>query len=492
MKIETAQLVALVNKSALNGPTPKYQLIYVSVKRAIRNDLLPDLCELPATRNLAAALGLSRSTVLKAYELLKIEGYLEARVGSAYFIRKPDDSSTKPEAPHPPYAYAAVSATAKSFEGSSVKLNSIDDQGVAFRPGVPPLDLFPINQWKKLQNEYWQYVRASDLSYHSGAGIEALRKTLASYLQLRRGLVCDYRQIFVVGGSLQSLYLISTLLANPNDDVFVEDPTFPNVHSLFKGVGNRTVGVPLDREGIDLNFLEQGLTARSKFVHVTPACQYPLGIQMTHNRKKELLELANRTGLYIVENDYEHEINYPNHDGQTVYSLDRQDRSFYLSTFNRTLHPSVRVGFVVVPKHLISSFEAVILHSHRSISPALQTVLRGFIEKKYLHDHLKNVGKNAALRKQFFLKRLHESLSYELEPLEFDPPSLHLTALFKQRGRDTLRVDALAKNGVIAHALSKCYVDQPPKQGLIFGYSCLRPQHMEAHFDPLVEALKRR
>jgi GntR family transcriptional regulator/MocR family aminotransferase len=491
MKIELSLVVSLIQKDLLAQANQiRYQLIYGLLKDAILAEQLPDDCELPATRPLAQRLGLSRSTIIKAYELLKLEGLIASRAGASHVVQYRLDRVVKDEAlEHSNFEYVAISETGNSFYNTASRLNSIDDEGVAFRPGVPPLDLFPIEKWQKLQNEYWQFVRASDLGYQSGAGIEALRRTIVNYLKLRRGLQCDFRQIFVVGGSLQSLYLIANLLTDPGDNVLMEDPTFPNVHSLFRGMRATVKGIPLDEEGMSLRHLEMSISEKSKLLHLTPSCHYPLGTQTSTQRKRDLLKLAGQKGLYVVENDYEHEINYPQHNGQTLFSLDQQERTFYLSTFNRTLHPSIRVGFVVVPKHLVAPFNALIMHSHRSISPVLQTVLRGFIEKKYLHYHLNNVAKQAQLRRASFLKLLADELGEYLEPIYSPVSSLHLSCRLK-RGGDVAKVQDLLKLGIIAHPLSKCYVNDAKKQGLIFGYSSVRPQLLNVHFQHLVQAFK--
>ncbi len=491
MKIEPEVIADLVSHAPKAPVRAKYQHLYNALKEAIVNDRLPDKCTLPPTRALSEVLGVSRGTVVKAYELLKLEGYLEAQVGSAHLVKQPEfpEVGHRPVGPSP-HKHAALSEAGRSFDGSAARLNSIDDEGVAFRPGVPPLDLFPIGHWKRLQNEYWQSVRASDLTYHSGSGLTPLRQTIAGYLQLRRNMHCNYRQIFVVGGSLQSLYLIGNLLAGPGDSVFVEDPTFPNVHSVFKGLRTRTSGIRLNAEGIDIDELRNTIDHKSKLVHVTPACHYPFGIRMSDRRKLELPELANDRGLYLIENDYEHEVHYPQHNGRSLFSMDDQDRTFYVSTFNRTLHPSIRVGFVVVPRHLIGAFEAMIMHGHRSISPVLQTVFRGFFERTFLHDHLNNVAKQSAHRHGLFMGRLRRDLALHVSPLNQPAPSLHIAATLSRKKSDVAVTKTLKEQGIIAHPLSKCYVDTPRQQGLIFGYSCIRPQNLNGQLDRLVQVLK--
>lgn len=453
---------------------------------------LPNSCELPPTRLLAEALGVSRSTIIKVYDLLKLEGLLDATVGSGHRVVTPGAADLRTtEYAKPDHRYAPVSDGAKAFRQNLGLINAIDDPGIAFRPGIPPLDLFPITRWKKLSDEYWKFVRASELSYYAGAGVEVLRKTISNYLNLRRNVKCDYNQVFILSGSLQSLYLIGNLLLNPGDEVVLENPTFPNAHSVFKSLRAQVTGVDLDEQGMMAEGLGEKITPRAKLIHLTPSHQYPLGIQMTDERKEEILTIADKKGLYIIENDYENEINHPKRDWNPLFSLDKQDRTFYLGTFNRTLHPSIRVGFVIVPRHLVQNFHAMVMHSHRFVSPTGQVVLRGFIEKNYLHEHLKNVAREAELRHARFTEFLESQLSRQLRRVRSSCPSLHITALLKDDLRDTKVVAALAEKGIIAHALSKCYINPGVKQGLIFGYSSVKPRHMTPLMNKMAEILKK-
>jgi GntR family transcriptional regulator/MocR family aminotransferase len=480
MKIEIQKIIDVLQWP----PTPaaggvKYQWIYNALKQAILASDLPHGSDLPPTRALAEAMGISRSTILKVYDLLKLEGLLLATIGSGHTVHVPSAAQHTPRiSPAAEYQYAEVSEAAAAFHKNLKLINSIDDPGIAFRPGVPPLDLFPVAKWKKISNEYWQFVRASELSYYAGAGVEVLRQTIANYLNLRRNVKCHYSQVFVVSGSLQSLYTIGNLLLNPGDEVLVENPTFPNVHSVFKGFRAKVTGVGLDENGLNPLELEEKIGTKTKLLHLTTSCQYPFGMQMPEHRKTEILALANQHGLYIIENDYENEVNYPNHDGRPLFSLDTQQRTFYLGTFNRILHPSIRVGFVVVPQHLVPNFQALVMHSHRFVSPAVQVILRSFIEKKFLHDHLKNVVLEAEKRHATFLALMKEHLHNYLEPLPMQAKSLHIVALLKGNLREESILPRLAESGIIAHALSKCYVETPKKQGLIFGYACIKSQHI--------------
>lgn len=493
MKIAPQKITSLLEAApASKAKTSKYQLIYSTVKAGILGGELPNNCELPPSRTLAETLGVSRSTVIKVYELLKLEGLLEATIGSGHRVVTPSATIHHMEPEHKTdYHYAAISESAMAYHKNLDLINAIDDPGIAFRPGIPPLDLFPISRWKKLSDEYWKFVRASELSYYAGAGVEVLRKTMANYLNLKRGVKCEYNQVFILSGSLQSLFLIGNLLLNPGDEVLLENPSFPNAHSVFKSLRAKVTGIEVDSDGIDASQVSQNVTEHTKLIHLTPSCQYPLNVQMSLGRKQELLQTASARGLYIIENDYENEINFPKRDGQTIFSLDKEDRTFYLGTFNRTLHPSIRVGFVVVPQHLIQHFHAIVMHTHRFVSPVGQVVLRSFIEKNFLHEHLRNVSQESDNRRAIFSTYIENNLSKYLTLVNSVVPSLHLTALLKNGIKDNQVVESLAEKGIIAHALSKCYISEPKQQGLIFGFASVNAQHMTPLLARMAEVLNK-
>lgn len=493
MKIAPQKINQLLEAAPANkAKTSKYQLIYSTIKAGILAGELPNNCELPPSRGLAGTLDVSRSTVIKVYELLKLEGLLEATIGSGHRVVTPSATIHHVEPENKTdYHYADISESAMAYHKNLDLINAIDDPGIAFRPGIPPLDLFPISRWKKLSDEYWKFVRASELSYYAGAGVEVLRKTMANYLNLKRGVKCEYNQVFILSGSLQSLFLIGNLLLNPGDEVLLENPSFPNAHSVFKSLRAKVTGIDLDSDGINVEMLSQNVNERTKLIHLTPSCQYPLGMQMGLDKKKELLEIAGQRGLYIIENDYENEINFQKRDGNTIFSLDKEDRTFYLGTFNRILHPSIRVGFVVVPRHLIQHFHAIVMHTHRFVSPVGQVVLRSFIEKNFLHEHLKNVSQESEKRRAVFTEYITTHLSLHLEPIQPGVPSLHLTALLKNGISDASVVSALAEKGIIAHALSKCYVSGPKQQGLIFGFASVNTPHMKPLLARMAEIINK-
>jgi len=459
------------------GGQSKYFRLYEVIKDCIESLDLPPQVQLTPSRQLAQAIGLSRSTVVKAYELLHLEGYIMARQGSGYTIKAMDTKDLDTELTIDADSdYPKLSEVALAFMKNVGQLNTTDDKSVGFRPGLPPLDIFPVNQWKNLSNTYWRYIKSSALTYSPSSGNEQLKRSLAAYLNLSRGIKCQPSQIIIVAGSLQSLYLIGSVLINPGDTVLMENPTFPNVKSIFSSLRANMLGVPVDEEGIQLQEMDSARHHKAKLIHVTPSNHYPKGVQMSMQRRHEILEYAHKNQTFIIENDYEHEVNNFSREQSlpALFTLDQQWRTIFLGTFNRLLHPSIRVGYMVLPPCLIEPVEALLKHSHRFVAPSIQVVLHQFIEKKYIYGHLKKVVKTADARKKTFLETYQELLGdrYPIQPSPIR--SLHLLAHLPKGEKDQALCKNLLQRNILVHAYSKCFVMEPDYQGLIFGYSSIR------------------
>ncbi|MDO9255822.1 MAG: PLP-dependent aminotransferase family protein [Bacteroidales bacterium] len=452
-----------------------YQRIYTLIKDSIQDNDIPESSILPSTRALSDELKVSRSTIIKAYELLTMEGYLEAVVGSGHRVKGmiPDLITTSPES-HSEFAYPDLSDTGKSFQKNVILINTTDDVGIAFRPGLPPLDIFPVNQWKNLTNLYWRNIKASALTYSASSGTEQLKKTLASYLNFSRSIKCDPRQIIIVSGSLQSLFLIGNVVLNPGDYMSMENPTFPNVLSIFKGLRADIQAVGIDEQGIRVCDMTEPGHINSKLVHTTPSSHYPTGIRMSLTRRLELLEWANKHKSILIENDYEHEVNNYRDFVPSLFALDKEQRTIFLGTFNRLLHPSIRVGYMVVPYYLLDAVEALLKHSHRFVPSSIQVVLSQFIERNYLYSHVKKVIEIAEGRQNTFFNTFEECFGGSLSLNHSQTRSLHALTELGKCTKDTDLVAHLAKNNIITHAYSKCFVGETKKQGLILGYSPVR------------------
>lgn len=383
-----------------------------------------------------------------------------------------------------------MSGKGNSFVDNFSLINRTSASSVAFRPGIPPLDIFPINRWKNLLNTYWRYVKSSALSYERSTGVDPLKKSICNYLNVSRNIKCDYNQIMVVSGSLQSLYLIGSVLIDKGDNIILENPAFPNVHSLFKSLQANLLPVSLDDSGINIQKMNDLNHLQPKLVHITPSNHYPLGTKMSLKRRKELLDWASLNKAFIIENDYENEVANHLNKIPSIYSLDTEDRTIYMGTFNRLLHPSIRLGYMIIPKYLIKAVEALQEHSHRFVAPSAQLVMSQFIDRNYLYQHLKNLIEVSQERQAIFLKEFQKSKTMFISNQSF--ASLNLVAKFKHKVPENTEaqiIQKLKEANINVHSLSECFIGNQKEQGLILGYCAVRNSLLERKVKKLVDII---
>ena len=454
-----------------------YLSLYDAFKRAILNRFLEPDSKLPPSRVLAHDLGISRSTVLKAFDLLLVERYITAIKGSGYYVLCPKNKKLKLKIPSVASKgnYPSLSSRGKAFCENAHWPGEDSNKGVAFRPGLPPLDIFPVQLWKKLMDEYWKYITPSELSYSNTIGLQCLRNNLANYLKIYRDIQCDPEQIIVTTGSLHSLYLVSNILLEPNDEVVMENPTYPMAHGLFKSLGAQICAGQVDEEGLNLSGI---ICSKPKFVYTTPSCQYPTGIKMSMARRKELLKWASEKETFIIEDDYNHEFSNWEKPLGSLFGMDQQERTIYLGTFNKLVHPSMRLGYMIVPYYLLDAVTALYRQSSRFVSRENQKAMSLFIERDYLNKHLRNVMEVSQERKEIFVEHFDRNLGAHFY-LDTSNPGLHVIGHIKAEMKDVALERELLDQNILAHALSKYYVHPTDENGLVMGFCSVNPKQIK-------------
>jgi len=452
-------------------------LLYSAIRQTIELGEIPVHTKMPPTRLLAETLEIARSTAVKAYDLLVENRYLTASQGSGFTVVY--EKKQVLEVPEKPIGYPDISERGKSFLQSIHLLSNASAEGVAFTPGLPPLDVFPIGQWQKLSNLYWRNIKSSELNYSISSGLQTLKRSIADYLLLSRNIKADYEQIIIVSGSLQSLYLIGNVLVDKGCKVCLENPTFPNVISIFSSLQAEILPINSDANGLLIEQLYQPAYLEAHLVHTTPSNAYPLGGKMSLERRLQLLEWANKFNKLIIENDYEHEINNSENPIPSIFSLDDQKRTIYLGTFNRILHPSIRLGYMVVPPYLLPAIKALQMHSHRFVPQSIQVVMNEFIQQNHLFKHIRNAIAEAAVRRKLFVSYFEKYMPESISILPNSTPSFHLVAEIAGGIADSELVLTLEKQGITTHALSKCELGNHEKNGLILGYSAVNKAFMQ-------------
>ncbi|MDG1252047.1 MAG: PLP-dependent aminotransferase family protein [Schleiferiaceae bacterium] len=456
---------------------PSYIRLFEIFKHLIQSGVLTGQTTLPPSRKLSESLGLSRSTVIRAYELLSNQGFTNSRKGSGYFV----SNRIYPLAKTPQLHSIELSTSGISFLKSFKKTNPMKSGAYAFQPGIPPLDLFPVNKWKSLLNKYWRNVQNSGLTYSSSFGLEQFREALSMHLSINRGIQCSPEQIIVVSGSVQSLFITGSILINPGDPVAIQIPSFPNVLAIFSGLQ------------AEISSLDTVISQKKpvKLIHVTATTRYPDETILTRDRKELLLNSPNLKKSIIIENDFEHDLTKEYDDSQSLFSLDKEGRVIYLSTFNRILHPSIRLAFMIVPKSLIEPVRAFTSQSHRSVPSSIQVVMDEFIRNGLLRNHIHEVRKHHGKRWDVFSKSW-TSLLPEL-PLPPFPKTMNTIAYYHGsiKDWDLTASRLLAENGINTHALSKCYMyEDSAKQGLIMSFTCLHHSQIPLKISQIAKLLR--
>ena len=463
-------------KNNLNEPI--YKRVFENIKKAIIDGDITYNTKLPSSRELAKDLNISRSTVIKVYDILTFERFIIAKKGSGYTVcYKQGSKSRNKKIIISKNKYPKISKKAKLFqENRYLSTDNFTKKNVAFRPGLPPLDIFPIKTWKNLSNAYWREATPTNLSYAPSEGLDTLRINIANYLKIYRNIDCHYSQIIIASGSLHSLYLIGNSLINKNDKVIMENPTFPRAYNLFKSLKADVVPCNVDKNGIKINTIKNN--SKTKLIYTTPSNQYPLGIKMSKNRRLDLLKWASKNNSLIIEDDYDHEFNNWEKPIPSIYGLDKEDRVIYQGTFNKLLHPSLRIGYMIAPKYLIEPIKSIYEQSSRFVPVSNQSILNSFITSGQLNKHIRNVIETSKERKIVFTNLTKKTFNFSQES-----NGLHIIGKIRKEIDDVHCYKKLLENNVVAYPLSNYYINKEIKQGLVLGYSSVNNKVMKEKTD---------
>ncbi len=454
--------------------TPLYLQLYENICRAIVKGQLAAGMRLPSTRDLATSLGVSRNTVTSAFEQLLAEGYIEGKVGAGTYIAQVDVAPTH----RPVYPLnGLISTPCKLSQRGQTMLALRDtifryrhDPIRAFRPGVPALDAFPVEVWSKLMAQHWRYAQPDLLSYGDPCGYRPLRECIAEYLRHSRAMQCKAEQVIIVSGSQQALDITACVLLDPGDAVWMEDPGYIGARNVFLGAGVNPVPVPIDEQGLNVE-AGQLRQPHAKLVYVTPSHQFPLGYTMSLSRRLELLQWAQQSGAWILEDDYDSEYRYQSQPLAALQGLDESGRVIYMGTFSKVLFPSLRLGYLVVPPALVDAFAAARALSDRHSPLFDQAVLTDFIIEGHFNRHLRRMRLLYAER-QAALVSATQQLSHLLnaQPCE---TGMHLVGWLPRGVNDRSVSQQLAQHGITAPALSTYRIEPSLQSGLVLGYAAI-------------------
>ncbi|MFI8479817.1 PLP-dependent aminotransferase family protein [Pseudomonas sp. NPDC078700] len=452
--------------------------LYQRLRERILDGRLPGGARLPASRDLAGLLNVSRNTVTRAFDQLYAEGYIEGRVGDGTYVAQL--ASVVAAAPTQ-HSKPAPSAALRLLDQHHL---SIPPEGAprAFRVGVPAFDLFPFETWARLSARFWRKPSPARLGYGDPAGDQQLRELIVAYLRNSRGLQCDPAQVLITSGAQQAISLCAQLLVQPGDRVAVENPGYRAAGHAFAVAGAQLQGVDVDAEGIDTAALER--LGHCRLAYVTPSHQYPTGVTLSLQRRLELLDWAERHDGWVIEDDYDGEYRYSGTPLAPLAALDRQGRVLYVGTFCKITFPALRLGYLILPASLAESFSRRRALDMRHSEIGTQAVMAEFIAAGHFQRHIRRMRSAARSRRDALLAGWPKAITGCAAMPAVDA-GLHLCIRVESLAREQQLIAAAAAVGVEINALSSYWLpDSTPapdqRAGLVMGFAAVDEQQIEA------------
>ncbi|HKE56153.1 MAG TPA: PLP-dependent aminotransferase family protein [Pyrinomonadaceae bacterium] len=446
--------------------------LYRQIRQAIVSGRLSTGVRLPSTRDLVSLLGLSRNTIIYAFDRLVSEGYLEGRRGSGIYV------SALP--------LSSVGATGSRLTSQAVRKNVVSSRLAKlsqvnvspeypgakvrpFRPCQPAIDLFPLRNWNRARSSALR-INAKELMWEGDvAGLPRLRRALANYLQDSRGVRCEAEQIVITAGTQEALSLIAALLIEPNDEVWLEDPGYLGARAAFSRTEGKLVPVAVDGEGITIPSKRRP----PKLIYTTPSRQFPRGVTMSLSRRLALLEFIRTGNGWIVEDDYDSEFRYLDRPMPSLQGLDQGESVIYVGSFSKVLFASLRLGYIVAPTNLVDLFRKLKEVGSGPVPAIDQATAALFIEQGLFATHIRRMRRLYRERRDAFL---HEANKYFLGLIDFPTidAGMDVMGYLSHNVSDVELSRRFRSVGIDAPPLSS-YSLRTCEPGLLFGFTSFTP-----------------
>ncbi len=504
--VQFRQMIELALQITDNSDTPLHEQIYEQIRAAVLTGRVKLNQRIPASRQLAKSLSVSRTTVIQSYDQLISEGYLETRLGAGTFVcaQIPDEllKTTKALSVEQPLSDQSRSDT--PWQLSDLALSKYgdrlqhtpdrlftEDSPLSFRYGLPALAHFPIQTWRRIRNHCgtasteWMDYSAEPMGY------EPLRMEIAQYVTQARAVRCTPGQILITNGTQQALSLIVRLLST--QVIAIENPGYLSARRVFESSGAAVLPVPVDAEGIKVDGPE-GLLSRCRslsfgklpqLVYVTPSHQFPTGVLMSLSRRLALLQWAQQANALIIEDDYDSEFRYSGRPVSALQGLDTHDRVLYVGTFSKIMVPGLRLGYVVLPPALIPLFRRAKWLCDRQGSIIDQQALSIFIRDGHLAKHVRRMRGIYETRRRSLVTGLSTLSSHTNQPISIlgDEAGLHVTARMSTQLTNPQIVERAKARGVGLFSTHDHYdtAENAPAGGeFIFGFGNISQSDIQA------------
>lgn len=444
---------------------------------------------LPASRAMAQELGLSRTTVILAYDQLISEGYLESCRGAGTFVssrlRQTAEELSAPSQPSPLNA-GRLGLRYETLLGSESN-SGADKAEFDFLPGAPDWNEFPRHLWRRIYSRLWSREGLEMARYSEPAGVPALREALSVYLAGRRGVCCSPGQIVIVNGTQQAIHLLIRIWLNSGEWAAIEDPGFTGIQMNLQAHDAPILPVPVDQGGM----IPEALTSFEpipRLVYVTPSHQYPTGVTLAVERRLALLDWAAAKGALIIEDDYDSELRYDEAPIPSMHSLDRHSTVAYVGSFSDVLLPPLRVGYVVLPQALIRPFVAAKWLTDRQTPTLEQHVLARLLSEGEFERHLRRIKKLYKSRRDTLIGELQSALGSDCR-ITGQTTGLFITLWLPERIDESVALKEAAALGVRVYPLSSHYLRPEKSSGFIVGYGSMTEEQIREGAGRLARAI---
>ncbi|PVZ85545.1 GntR family transcriptional regulator [Serratia sp. S1B] len=436
-----------------------------SLRHAIHHGPLAIGQRLPSSRVLAADLNISRVTVESAYSQLEAEGYLQRKVGMGTYVAI---QITKP-----PNNRRSSGLLRLSQRGSQiVQTGGCQDpqQPHPFAAGSPELRAFPLKLWKQITNQQLRNRGEQLLRYGDPQGYLPLREAIAGYIGQTRGVNCDAQQVIILTSSQQALQLIATLLLDSGDEVWMEEPGYVGARNAFISIGANLIPVTVDQDGLQ----PDNTLPSPRLIYLTPGHHYPTGVALSLERRLMLLDIARKNQAWIIEDDYDSEFHYNGQPMPAMQGVDNQGSVLYVGTFSKTLFPSLRLAYLVVPPALVDAFTTARTLYDGHSNQLMQAVTAEFIQQGHFAAHIRYMRQLYHSRRDWLLTQIEQQLKHFATPQAANG-GLQLT-VWLPAGLESALTRQAQQLGVITPPLSRQYqTTAAQRDGWLLGFSALTP-----------------
>ncbi|MGO4406624.1 PLP-dependent aminotransferase family protein [Bosea sp. RAF48] len=481
-------------KAGMAHPAHAAMPLHARIQRAIRQLIIDGALgpgkPLPASRALAKSLGVSRDTIEAAYVRLHAEGFIDRRVGSGSFVAEMTeftpghrlsqrDALLRHQAPN-------LSKRGNAMFRSGGVHDTLSPR--PFSPGVPETRTFPLQLWERLERQVRREIGTQALAHGDPQGTEPLRRAIADYVNLERGARATADRVLVLTSSQQAMMLCASMLLDPGDGIFIENPAYHGARKAFDAAGLECVPIRVDRQGI---VVEQILAQprKAKAVSLTPSHQFPTGATLALDRRLALIEWAARHQAWIIEDDYDSEFHYAGKPTACVQGLDPHDRTIYIGTFTKSLFPGLRIGYVVLPPQLVKpmTIARTLLDGHSA--PMAQLTLARFMEGGHFGAYVRTMRGIYAQRLDALVDLVQKHLSDFVEP-RIPIGGLQMPCLLTCDLSERAAIDAGRRAGIELLGLSALHATGDAEAGFLMGFAASTSAETEIAVKKLANAFR--